>query len=319
MYKNLVVPLIVLAPLLLCGCSHFSDGYQARAAFREANHFVSQGNYPASLGSYQQIIEKYPASADRALFEMGIVSSHPANELKDYQKSLEYFHKLSTSYPESLYKKDSDALIVTINNVILKDKTIAVQQDQIAALRAEVDGRKNETVAMQDRLATLAQEVRRKENENSKLQHEIFILKKRTADRILIEKKERRMTLLAQGKVIKTYQIALGGNPVGPKERQGDNKTPEGIYVIDAVNKGSSYHLALHISYPNAKDRKRAKQLGVAPGGDIMIHGIKNGFSWVGDMHANADWTQGCIAVTNAEIEEIEMLAPLGTIVDIRP
>jgi murein L,D-transpeptidase YafK len=125
--------------------------------------------------------------------------------------------------------------------------------------------------------------------------------------------------LLSKGKVLKTYQIALGGNPNGPKERQGDNKTPEGIYVIDSRNKNSRYHRSLHISYPNEKDKKRAKERGVSPGGDIMIHGIKNGFSWVGDLHTGVDWTKGCIAVTDEEIEEIDKVAPNGTIVEIRP
>lgn len=318
-YKILPFLVILLALLLTCGCSHLGEEYQARSAFREANTFFSQGNYPASLGSYQQIIEKYPAAADKALFEMGIITSHPANEQKDYQKSLEYFQKLSRVYPESAYRKESDLMVFTINNVILKDRTIATQQGQIAALRAELEGRKNDNAALQKRLAELEQELTGKEAMNSRLEKEIFLLQKGTADRILIEKNERRLTLLARGKVIKTYQIALGGNPLGPKERQGDNKTPEGIYVIDAINKESSYHHSLHISYPNAKDKLRAKQLGVSPGGDIMIHGIKNGFSWVGELHANIDWTKGCIAVTNEEIEEIETLAPLGTIVEIRP
>jgi murein L,D-transpeptidase YafK len=125
--------------------------------------------------------------------------------------------------------------------------------------------------------------------------------------------------LISKGKVLKTYKIALGGNPNGPKERQGDNKTPEGTYVIDSRNKDSRYHLSLHISYPNERDKKRAKELGVSPGGDIMIHGIKNGFSWVGDFHAEADWTKGCIAVTDEEIDEIDKLAPNGTIIEIRP
>ena len=125
--------------------------------------------------------------------------------------------------------------------------------------------------------------------------------------------------MVSKGKVLKTYKIALGGNPIGPKERQGDNKTPEGTYVIDSRKRDSRYHLSLHISYPNEKDKKRAKQLGVSPGGDIMIHGIKNGFSWVGDLHTEIDWTKGCIAVTDEEIEEIARLAPIGTIVEIRP
>jgi murein L,D-transpeptidase YafK len=127
------------------------------------------------------------------------------------------------------------------------------------------------------------------------------------------------LALLSRGEVLKTYKIALGGNPIGPKERQGDNKTPEGTYVIDSRNKDSGYHLSLHISYPNQKDKKRARELGVSPGGDIMIHGIKNGFSWVGDSHTEVDWTKGCIAVTDEEIEEIDKLAPNGTIVEIRP
>jgi murein L,D-transpeptidase YafK len=119
--------------------------------------------------------------------------------------------------------------------------------------------------------------------------------------------------------VIRTYKIALGGNPVGPKESQGDNKTPEGTYIIDSRNRNSGYHLSLRISYPNEKDKMRAKELGVSPGGDIMIHGIKNGLSWVGAYHAEVDWTKGCIAVTDEEMEEIDRLVPDGTIVEIRP
>jgi murein L,D-transpeptidase YafK len=151
------------------------------------------------------------------------------------------------------------------------------------------------------------------------LEQEIFATRKGPADKILIEKKERRLTLFSKGEVLKTYKIALGGNPNGPKERQGDNKTPEGTYIIDSRNKDSRYHLSLHISYPNEKDKKRAKELGVSPGVDIMIHGIKNSFSWVGDFHKEVDWTKGCIAVTDEEIEEIEKLVPNGTIVEIRP
>jgi murein L,D-transpeptidase YafK len=138
-------------------------------------------------------------------------------------------------------------------------------------------------------------------------------------DKVLIEKKERRLTLLSKGEVIKTYNIALGGNPVGPKERLGDKKTPEGTYIIDSRNRNSDYHLSLHISYPNEKDKIRAKELGVSPGGDIMIHGIKNSLSWVGASHTEIDWTKGCIAVTDEEMEEIYKLVPNGTIVEIRP
>ncbi len=138
-------------------------------------------------------------------------------------------------------------------------------------------------------------------------------------DKVLIEKGARRLTLFSKAEALKTYRVALGGNPVGPKEREGDNKTPEGIYAIVSRNKSSRYHLSLNISYPNDRDGKRAKERGVSPGGDIMIHGIKNGFGWVGGFHTWLDWTKGCIAVTNKEIEEIDRLVPDGTVVEIRP
>jgi len=310
---------IILVPLLICGCSHFNEGFEAKSTFIEANDFFSQGNYKDSLGRYQQIIEKYPTAGDMVLFEMGIIYAYPGNEQKDYQKSLECFQKIIKDYLGSEYRKDSELMVFNINNVIVKDTTIAAQQAQIEALRQEVQNRGNGILALQKKIEALEQEVKNKENENSKLQKEVFAFQKGPADRILIEKKERRLTLISKGKVLKTYKIALGGNPNGPKERQGDNKTPEGTYVVDSRNRDSRYHLSLHISYPNEKDKKRAQQRGVSPGGDIMIHGIKNGFSWVGDLHTEVDWTKGCIAVTDEEIEEIDKLAPHGTIVEIRP
>jgi murein L,D-transpeptidase YafK len=285
----------------------------------EANDLFNQGSYKASLSKYGQILEKYPAAGDRVLFEMGIIYAYPGNEQKDYQKALECFQKLIKDYPGSGYRKDSEMMIFQINNVTLKDKTVAVQQTQIEALQQEFKSRGNEITTLRERIAALEQEVKGKENEIITLQREVFALQKGPADKILIEKKERRLTLISKGKVLKTYKIALGGDPNGPKERQGDNKTPEGTYVIDSRNRNSRYHLSLHISYPNEKDKKRARELGVSPGGDIMIHGIKNGFSWIGDSHAEVDWTKGCIAVTDEEIEEIEKLAPNGTIIEIRP
>jgi murein L,D-transpeptidase YafK len=267
---------------------------------------------------------------DRALFEMGIIYAYSRNEQKDYQKSLECFQKLIKDYPGSGYRKDSEMMIFHINNVIFKDKTIATQQTQIETLRQtqiETLQQRDKTIAeQQTQIETLRHEVKSKADEMITLQKKIemleqkvFLIQKGPADKILIEKKERRLTLISMGEVLKTYKIALGGNPIGPKERQGDNKTPEGIYVIDSRNKDSRYHLSLHISYPNEKDRKRAKELGVSPGGDIMIHGIKKGFSGVGGSHTENDWTKGCIAVTDEEIEEIERLVPNGTIVEIRP
>lgn len=127
------------------------------------------------------------------------------------------------------------------------------------------------------------------------------------------------MTLLRDGKLLKTYKVALSTVPVGPKEREGDHKVPEGLYIVDAKNAHSKFHLPLHISYPNAADRERAHKLGVRPGGNIEIHGLGPNFGWVGSLHRQVDWTDGCIAVTNSEIEEIWPLVPAGTPVEILP
>ena len=298
---------LIMAPMLLSGCSHFNDGLQAKKTFAEANDLFHQGSYTASLDKYSEIIEKYPAMADRVLFEMGIIYAHPKNEQKDYQKSLECFQKLIKDYPGSEYRQNSEMMIFNIRNVALKDKTIAAQQMQIETLQHEVQGKENEIVTLQKKIEALGKKFF------------AYAIQKGSVDRILIEKNARRLMLISQGEVLKFYNIALGGNPIGPKERQGDNKTPEGTYVIDGRNKDSRFHLSLHISYPNERDKNRAKELGVSPGGDIMIHGIKNGFSWVGDAHTAVDWTKGCIAVTDEEIEEISKLAPNGTIVEIQP
>ena len=139
------------------------------------------------------------------------------------------------------------------------------------------------------------------------------------ADKILVMKAERTLVLLKDGKTLKRYSIALGRAPVGPKQREGDARTPEGIYRIDSRNPHSGYHLALHISYPDADDRARARKIGVSPGDAIMIHGIRNGFGWLGPAHRLVDWTGGCIAVTNDEIEEIWRAVPIGTPIEIRP
>lgn len=138
-------------------------------------------------------------------------------------------------------------------------------------------------------------------------------------DKVLVLKKERTLELLDHGKVLKKYKVALGGAPVGPKTRQGDHKTPEGTYVVDRRNAHSQYYRALHISYPNADDRAQARKSGLPPGGDIMIHGLPNGMRWIGDAHRKRDWTDGCIAVTDKEIDEIWQLVPNGTTVEIRP
>ncbi len=139
------------------------------------------------------------------------------------------------------------------------------------------------------------------------------------ADKIVIEKSKRKLSLLSGGQELKSYKVALGGNPTGPKIKEGDGKTPEGLYLIDKHNPASSFHLSLHISYPSESDRQRARRHGVRPGGDIMIHGIKNGLGFIGSLHRLVNWTQGCIAVTNTEIEEIYKAVPDGTPIEIRP
>jgi murein L,D-transpeptidase YafK len=135
---------------------------------------------------------------------------------------------------------------------------------------------------------------------------------------IVVEKSDHRMKLLDHGRVLRTYSVSLGPD-LGPKQKQGDGRTPEGRYVIDSRNASSKFHRALHVSYPNAADRARARRMGVNPGGDIMIHGLPNGWGKLGKLHLARDWTAGCIAVTDAEIEEIWKLVPNGTVVEIRP
>lgn len=138
-------------------------------------------------------------------------------------------------------------------------------------------------------------------------------------DSIVILKKDHIMELVAGGKVMRTYKVALGQGGLAAKEREGDARTPEGHYVIDAKYDHSSYHKALHVSYPSAADRRRAAKLGVSPGGAIMIHGLPNGKGWVGAGHRLYDWTLGCVAVTDEEIDEVWKLVPVGTPVEIRP
>lgn len=143
--------------------------------------------------------------------------------------------------------------------------------------------------------------------------------KSETADRVVVEKAARRLTLMRGGRAIRTYQAVLGTHPAGPKTRQGDRRTPEGTYVIDSRMERSAFHRSLHISYPTEAERQAAKLAGVDPGGEIFIHGIRNGLGWLGRAHRLVDWTAGCIAVTNDEIEEIWNLVPNGTVIEIRP
>lgn len=138
-------------------------------------------------------------------------------------------------------------------------------------------------------------------------------------DRILVEKSARRLHLLSGEKIIRSYPVSLGRNPIGHKQKEGDNKTPEGLYHISHHKQDSSYHLALGISYPNEADRKFARDHGWKPGSHIMIHGQPNRAPFMGRLHHRIDWTAGCIAVTNGEIEEIFAAVKDNTPVEIRP
>lgn len=139
------------------------------------------------------------------------------------------------------------------------------------------------------------------------------------ADSAVVEKGKHRLTLYLQGIPVRTYQIALGAQPVGDKVRAGDGRTPEGLFHIDAHNPNSKYYKSLHISYPDAAHLARAERLGVSPGGDIMIHGLPPAYANLGATHREWDWTEGCIAVTDQEIDEIWRALPDGAPILIEP
>ena len=139
------------------------------------------------------------------------------------------------------------------------------------------------------------------------------------ADAVLVEKGAERLSLLRVGQVYRTYPVALGANPQGPKRVQGDERTPEGHYVLSSRNAGSRFYKAIHISYPNEQDQTRAKAQGEDPGSMIMIHGQPNGFGWLGWLIQRFDWTNGCIAVGTVSMEEIWRAVDDGTPIEIRP
>ncbi|TXH99205.1 MAG: hypothetical protein E6Q73_10730 [Pseudorhodobacter sp.] len=138
-----------------------------------------------------------------------------------------------------------------------------------------------------------------------------------TVDRIVVEKSARVMRLVQDGQTVREYRIALGFSPLGDKARQGDGRTPEGVFRINRRNDRSAYHLSLGLDYPQPEDRARAKAGGFDPGGDIMIHGQPN--SMPDEMVLKGDWTAGCIAVSNAEIREIWAVTDTDTLIEVRP
>ena len=136
-------------------------------------------------------------------------------------------------------------------------------------------------------------------------------------DKVFVDKSARTLQLLSDNEIIKSYHIALGGNPVGHKQQQGDKRTPTGPYILDYKNEKSKFYRSIHVSYPNTTDKARAKSRGVSAGGDIMIHGQKNGFGALGLLNQQRDWTEGCIAVTNDEMDEIMAAVKVGTPIEI--
>ncbi|TBO39936.1 L,D-transpeptidase family protein [Pedobacter kyonggii] len=138
-------------------------------------------------------------------------------------------------------------------------------------------------------------------------------------DYIIVKKSNRQLLAYSKQKLIKTYQISLGDSPVGHKEFEGDEKTPEGVYVVNAKNPNSGYHKNLGVSYPNKKDIAKAKLLSKDPGGDIKIHGIRNNLGFIGKFQRFFDWTNGCMALTNNEVDELFYAVNIGTKIEIRP
>ncbi len=134
---------------------------------------------------------------------------------------------------------------------------------------------------------------------------------------VKVDKSERKMYLIDNEKIIKEYDIALGASPQGHKQQEGDEKTPEGVYSLDYKKEDSAFYRAMHISYPNKKDKDNAKSKGVSPGGFIMVHGQKNGLGWLSFVSQYFDWTNGCIAITNPEIDEFMSLVKVGTKIQI--
>ena len=139
------------------------------------------------------------------------------------------------------------------------------------------------------------------------------------ADAVLVIKSERRLYLMKNNELLEKFKVTFGGNPKGHKEAEGDEKTPEGHYRLGYKNLKSRFYKSIHISYPSRKDRANAKRLGVKPGGNIMIHGQKNGWEWVTPLAQLFSWTNGCIALSNKDMDKIWMSVDPGTPIEIRP
>jgi murein L,D-transpeptidase YafK len=139
------------------------------------------------------------------------------------------------------------------------------------------------------------------------------------ADRVVVRKSERRMYLMRGDTILRSYRVALGLNPVGPKEQEGDSRTPEGHYQLTRRNPHSEYFLSIQVSYPNDKDMQRARRHRLTPGGSIMIHGLPNELRREPTYYEKRDWTDGCIAVTDSDMLEIWLMTPQDIPIDILP
>lgn len=139
------------------------------------------------------------------------------------------------------------------------------------------------------------------------------------ADRVLVDKSARQLFLLWRGDVVRSYPISLGEQPTGHKRQEGDQRTPEGRYRLDWRNAQSSFYKSIHISYPNVQDRARAERLGIDPGGEIVIHGLPNRDRGLDALYRGRDWTDGCIAVLDEQMDEIWLAVRDGTPIEILP
>lgn len=139
-----------------------------------------------------------------------------------------------------------------------------------------------------------------------------------TADSVLVDKSDEKLYLLKDKSVIAEYSVAFGANPEGHKQQEGDERTPEGHYLLDFKKADSAFYKAIHISYPDEADKKAAAAKGVDPGGLIMIHGQRNRLGWLSFITQRFNWTDGCIAVTNSEMDEIWSSVSVNTPIEIR-
>lgn len=145
------------------------------------------------------------------------------------------------------------------------------------------------------------------------------VMGEQKADAVLVDKSEKRLYLIREGEPFASFRVSFGSNPRGHKQEQGDGRTPEGRYILDYKNAGSAYYKSIHISYPNAKDLKEARKRGVDPGGDIMIHGQKNGYGRLSFLVQRFNWTNGCIALSDRDMDTVWKAVEPGTPIEIKP